>query len=199
MNARTGIVTASTRLLCFQRNPLIRWSDRLEAALVLVAVLLALLAVPFAAAAGSGAYAEGRGRAAEQAASRQETTAVLLADAPPAHVRLDGVPLDEKVDVVARWTAPGGVIREGRVTVDAGMVTGNEVRIWLDASGHPTEAPVTADDALSQGIGVGAGLWLGWITLVTAIFLACRAALGRCRAAEWAREWRRVAQDRPAA
>ncbi|EME55098.1 hypothetical protein [Amycolatopsis decaplanina] len=199
MKARPEIVTVIKRLLCFTRNPLIRWSDRLEAALMIGAVLLALLAIPFAAAVGSGAYAEGKGRAAEQAANRQETTAVLLADAPPVHVRLDGVPLDEKAEAVARWTVPGGLIREGVVTVDAGTATGNEVRIWLDASGRPVEAPVTDDDALSQGIGVGTGLWLGWVTLVATVFLACRAALGRSRAAEWAREWRRVAQDRPAA
>ncbi|WP_340681333.1 hypothetical protein LCL61_21415 [Amycolatopsis coloradensis] len=194
MKARPEIVTVITR-----RNPLIRWSDRLEAALMIGAVLLVLLAIPFAAAAGSGAYAEGRERAVEQAANRQETTAVLLADAPPVHVRLDGVPLDEKVEVAARWTGPGGLIREGVVTVDAGMVTGNEVRIWLDALGHPVEAPVTDTDALSQGIGVGTGLWLGWLTLVATVFLACRAALGRRRAAEWAREWQRIAQNRPAA
>ncbi|OKK01363.1 Rv1733c family protein [Amycolatopsis sp. CB00013] len=188
MKARPEFVTVITR-----RNPLIRWSDRLEAALLVGAVLLALLAIPFAAAAGSAAYAEGRERAAEQAANRQETTAVLIADAPPVHVRLDGVPLDEKVEVAARWTGPGGLIREGVVTVDAGMVTGNEVRIWLDARGYPVEAPVTDADALSQGIGVGTGLWLGWLTLVAMVFLACRAALGRGRAAEWAREWEQLA------
>ncbi|MFD5247687.1 hypothetical protein ACFWIW_24335 [Amycolatopsis sp. NPDC058340] len=185
--------------LWYTRNPLVRWSDRLEAALVIGAVLLALLAIPFAAAAGSAAYAEGRERAAEQVANRQEATAVLLADAPPVQVRLDGVPMDEKVEATARWTAPGGLIREGVVTVDAGLATGNEVRIWLDASGHPVDAPATADDALSRGIGVGAGLWVGWLTLVTGIFLMCRAALARGRAAEWAREWQRMAQDRPTA
>ncbi|MFI9450731.1 hypothetical protein [Amycolatopsis sp. NPDC052450] len=188
MKARPGIVTVITR-----RNPLVRWSDRLEAALMLGAVLLALLAIPFAAAAGSAAYADGRERAAEQAVDRQATTAVLLADAPPVHVRLDGVPLEEKAEVAARWTGPGGLIREGVVTVDTGMVTGNEVRIWLDARGHPVDAPVTDTDALSQGIGVGTGLWLGWLTVVATVFLACRAALGRSRAAEWAREWQRMA------
>ncbi|MFD6066922.1 MULTISPECIES: Rv1733c family protein [Amycolatopsis] len=185
--------------LWFTRNPLIRWSDRLEAALVIGVVLLTLLAIPFAAAVGSEAYAEGRKRAAEEAANRQETTAVLLADAPPVRVRLDGVPLDEKVEAIARWAAPGGLIREGVVTVDAGSATGNEVRIWLDASGHPVEAPATDADALSRGIGVGAGLWLGWLALVTGVFLVCRAALARGRAAEWAREWQRMTQDRPTA
>ncbi|MER6663962.1 hypothetical protein ABT256_05400 [Amycolatopsis japonica] len=188
MKARPGIVTVITR-----RNPLVRRSDRLETALMIGAVLLALLAIPFAAAAGSGAYAEGRERAAKQAANRQETTAVLLADAPPVRVRLDGVPLGEKVEVTARWMGPGGLIREGVVTVDAGTVTGNEVRIWLDARGHPVEPPVTDTDVLSQGVGVGTGLWLGWLALVATLFLSCRAALGRGRAAEWTREWQRMA------
>lgn len=185
--------------LCFTRNPLVRWSDRLEAALVIGAVLLALLAIPFAAAAGSEAYAEGRKRVAEEMANRQEAIAVLLADAPPVQVRLDGVPTDEKVEATARWAAPGGLIREGVVTVDAGSATGNEVRIWLDTSGHPVKAPATDADALSRGIGVGVGLWLGWLTLVMGVFLVCRAALARGRAAVWAREWQRMAQGRPAA
>jgi len=198
MEARPGVVTVIARLLCFTRNPLARWSDRLEAALVIGTLLLALLAIPFAAAAGSDAYAGSLRRAAEKAASLQETTAVLLVDAPPARVRLDGVPSEEQVEAVARWSVSGGPVREGLVTVDAGAVKGTEVRIWLDANGHAVAAPAGVDDSKSLGVGVGTGLWLGWITLLATVFLLCRAALSRSRAAEWAREWRRVAQDRPA-
>lgn len=188
-------MTVLTRSLRLKRNALIRRSDRLEAGLLIGAVLLALVAIPFAAAAGSEAYAGKVRRATEETAARQEVTAVLVADAPPVRVRLDGVPLAEKVEAVARWTVPGGPVREGVVTVEAGSPGGGEVRIWLDAKGHAVEAPATVDDAKTFGVGVGTGLWLGWIALLATVFLVCRSALGRARAAAWEREWRRVSQD----
>lgn len=179
------------------RNPLVRSSDRLEAALVIGVVLVALLAIPFAAAAGSEAYAAGLRRAAEQTADRHEVTAVLLADAPPVQVRLDGVPVEETVEVHARWVVPGGPVREGVVTVDPGSATSAEVPIWLDEAGNVVDAPVTSTDAAGQGVGVGVGVWLACVMLLGGFYLAGRSTLGRLRDAAWEREWRRVSEDGP--
>lgn len=187
------------RRLHIGRNPLARSSDRLEAALVIGAVLVALLAIPFAAAVGSDAYAAAARRAAEQTADRHQATAVLLADAPPVQVRLDGVPVEETVEVHARWVVPGGPVREGVVTVDPSSATGNEVRIWLDAEGNAVDAPMTSTDAASQGVGVGVGVWLVCVTLLAGFCLAGRSMLCRLRDAAWAREWRRVSEDWTAA
>ncbi|WP_340681390.1 hypothetical protein LCL61_21705 [Amycolatopsis coloradensis] len=199
MRAQPGIATAVWRRLHVGRNPLARPSDRLEAALVIGVVLVALLAIPFAVAVGSEAYDAGLRRAGEQAANRHESTAVLVADAPPAQVRFDGVPVEETVKAHARWIVPGGPVREGVVTVDPGLTTGNEIRIWLDAKGNAVEAPATPADVAGQGVGVGVAFWIVCVMLLAGFFLAGRSMLGRLRGAAWEREWRRVSETWTAA
>ncbi|QXV56494.1 hypothetical protein [Amycolatopsis sp. TNS106] len=199
MRTQPGIVTAVRRRLHVGRNPLVRLSDRVEAALVIGLVLLALLAIPFAVAMGSEAYDAGLRRAGEESANRHEATAVLVADAPPAQVRFDGVPVEETVKVHARWTVPGGPVREGVVTVDPGLATGDEIPIWLDAKGNAVDAPVARADAVGQGVGVGVAFWLVCVMLLTSVFLAGRSMLGRLRDAGWEREWRRASEKWTAA
>ncbi|MFI9450787.1 hypothetical protein [Amycolatopsis sp. NPDC052450] len=199
MRAQPGIAATVWRRLHVGRNPLARSSDRLEAALVIGVVLLALLAVPIAVAIGSEAYEAGLRRAGEQAAERREATAVLVADAPPAQARFDGVPVEETVKVHARWSVPGGPVREGVVTVDPGLTTGKEIGIWLDAKGNAVEAPVTPSDVTGQGVGVGVTFWIVCVMLLTGVFLAGRSMLGRLRGAAWEREWRRVSENWTAA
>lgn len=194
MRAQPGAPIALWRRIHPGRNPLARMSDRFETALVLGVVLVALLVLPVAAALGSEAYAARMRQATEQAADRQPVTAVLLADAPPLETRLDGVPVDEKSDVRARWMVDG-VVREGTVEAEHGAVMGDEVRIWLDFAGEVVAAPVTPDDAASTGVGVGVGVWLAAVALLAGVFLTARSMLGRLRAAAWTREWRRVAED----
>ncbi|RSN24220.1 hypothetical protein DMC63_06645 [Streptomyces sp. WAC 05977] len=195
MRGQPGIAATVWRRLHVGQNPLARWSDRLEAALVIGVVLLALLAVPIAVAVGSEAYEAGLRRAGEQAAERREATAVLVADAPPAKVRFDGVPVEETVKVHARWSVPSGPAREGVVTVDPGLATGKEIRIWLDAKGNAVEAPVTPVDVAGQGVGVGVAFWIVCVMLLTGVLLAGRSILGRRRDAAWEREWRRVSEN----
>ncbi|WP_051174391.1 Rv1733c family protein [Amycolatopsis orientalis] len=199
MRAQPGIFTAVRRRLHVGRNPLARLSDRLEAALVIGVVLVALLAIPFAVAMGSEAYDAGLRRAGEETADRHEATAVLVADAPPAQVRFDGVPVEETVKVRARWTAPGGPVREDVVTVDPGSGTGDEIPIWLDGKGNAVGAPVTTADVAGLGAGAGAAFWIVCVMLLTGFFLAGRPILGRLRGAAWEREWRRVSENRTAA
>lgn len=189
MRAQPGTLIALWRRIHPGRNPLARTSDRLETALVLGVVLLALLALPFAAALGSEAYAARMRQATEQAVGRQPVTAVLQADAPALETRLD-----EKSDVRARWTADG-VVREGLIEAGHGAAMGEEIRIWLDSMGEVVPAPVTPDDAARTGIGVGVGVWLGCAALLAGVFLTARSMLGRQRSAAWTREWRRVSED----
>ncbi|WP_236005083.1 Rv1733c family protein [Amycolatopsis pittospori] len=199
MREQPGIVAMMWRRLRPGRNPLARGSDRCEAAFAIGAVLAALLAIPFAATVGSDVYAGQMLKAAEQTVDRYETTARLLADAPPVRIRLDGVPIEETAYVHAHWTVPGGPIREGVVAVDSGAVAGNEVRIWLDSAGSVVDPPVTPTDATSTGIGVGTGIWLAFVTVLAGLYLGARAMLARARSAAWAREWQRVAKDWTAA
>ncbi|UUV34943.1 hypothetical protein NQK81_16300 [Amycolatopsis roodepoortensis] len=176
------------------RNPLARGSDRVEAAIVVFGVLIALLGVPLAAAAGSEAYAAMMERSALETASRHSTTAFLLEDAPPARIGVDGTPSTETASVAARWALPDGRFQEARVASDLGASAGDAVTVWLDESGAVVEPPVMPLDATSAGIGVGVGVWLAAVTLLAAGYVLARCLLNRARWAAWDREWERFGQ-----
>lgn len=179
----------------WRRIHLGRGWDRVEAAILIACVLIALLGVPLAAAAGSEAYATMMARSALETASRHSTTAFLLEDAPPARVGVDGTPSVETAPVAARWALPDGRFQEARVASDLGASAGDAVIVWLDESGAVVEPPVTPLDAASTGIGVGVGVWLGAVTLLAAGYLLARHLLNRARWAAWDREWERFGQD----
>ncbi|MBE1579933.1 hypothetical protein ACFORH_36430 [Amycolatopsis roodepoortensis] len=177
------------------RNPLARGSDRVEAAILVFGVLIALLGVPLAAAAGSETYAAMMERSALETASRHSTTAFLLEDAPPARIGVDGMPSAETASVAARWALPDGDFQEARVAADLGASAGDAVTVWLDESGAVVEPPVMPLDATSAGIGVGVGVWLAAVTLLAAGYVLARCLLNRARWAAWGREWERFGQD----
>ncbi|MGK4596196.1 Rv1733c family protein [Amycolatopsis sp. w19] len=179
----------------WRRIHLGRGWDRVEAAILIACVLIALLGVPLAAAAGSEAYATMMARSALETASRHSTTAFLLEDAPPARVGVDGTPSVETAPVAARWALPDGRFQEARVASGLGASAGDAVIVWLDESGAVVEPPVTPLDAASAGIGVGVGVWLGAAALLAAAYLLARHLLNRARWAAWDREWERFGQD----
>ena len=113
-----------TRRLGFDRNPLRRRTDRIEAAIQLVTVILLLVAVPIAAIAV--------GRQADRLALRQahalqaadhEVTAVLLEQAQATGVP-DPYTSIQLTYVLARWQPPGQAPRSGQVLAPAGAHAG---------------------------------------------------------------------------
>lgn len=177
------------------RNPLARIWDRIEAAILVGGVTVALLGVPLAAAAGSEAYATMMARSAFETATRHSTTAFLLEDAPSARFGVDGTPSVDTAEVPARWVLPDGTYRETLASADLGASAGDEVTVWLDESGAVVAPPVMPVDATSTGVGVGVGVWLIAVTVLAAGYLLARSLLNRARRAAWEREWERVGQD----
>jgi hypothetical protein len=178
------------RWLGFDRNPLRRGTDRVEAALRLVMIILIVVAVP-AAAVTAGQWADhyAMHRAQAQRAVDHQVTAVLLQDAPSI-----GTPdpyTSVQTDwVAARWQAPGQPPRTGEVLAPVGARKGSMVRTWIDASGAVAGPP------MDHRVVVG-NVWLAvmmtclasWILLLAAGSLA-RRALDRRRLRAWEAEWR---------
>ncbi|OXM49263.1 Rv1733c family protein [Amycolatopsis alba] len=177
------------------RNPLARISDRIEAAILVVGVVAALLGVPLAAAAGSEAYATMMARSAFETATRHPTTALLLEDAPPAQLGLDGTPSAGTARVAARWPLSDGSFQQGLATADLGASAGDGVTVWLDEADAAVDPPVMPLDATSTGVGVGVGVWLAGVTLLAAGYLLALRLLNRRRRAAWDRAWERFGQD----
>ena len=178
------------RWLGFDRNPLRRGTDRVEAALRLVMILLMVVAVP-AAAVAAGRWADHYAlyRAQVQRAVNHQVTAFLLEDAlvsgvpdPYTSVRTAWVP--------ARWQPPGQPPRTGEVLALAGARKGSTVRTWIDPSGAVTGPP--PDHRVLVGdvwLAVIATCLVSWMLLLAAGVLV-RRGLDRGRLRAWEAEWR---------
>ena len=178
------------RRLGIDRNPLRRGTDRVEAALRLVMILLAVVAVPAAAvAAGRWADHYALHRAQTQRAVNHQVTAVLLEDAPATGVP-DPYTSVQTTWVPARWQPPGQPPRTGQVLALVGARKGSTVRTWVDPSGAVTDPP------LERRVIVG-DVWLAVMAtcLVSLLVLLAagvlvRRGLDRRRLRAWEAEWR---------
>ncbi|MFI5080033.1 MAG: hypothetical protein ACHQCE_03100 [Streptosporangiales bacterium] len=190
-NHRPGRCLARlARWLGFDRNPLCRGTDRIEAALRLVMVVLLVAGVPAAAVvAGRQADHLALNRAHAQQARDHLVTAVLLENAPAT-----GIP-DPYTDVqtswvLARWQPPGQPPRTGQVLAVAGTRQGSTVRTWIDPSGAVTSPPPDHRDITGDVcIAVIATCLVSWLLLLVSGVLV-RRALDRRRLNAWEAEWR---------
>ncbi|HTQ90965.1 MAG TPA: hypothetical protein VMK84_15890 [Streptosporangiaceae bacterium] len=178
------------RRLGIDRNPLRRGTDRVEAALRLVMILLAVVAVPAAAiAAGRWADHYALHRAQAERAVNHQVTAVLMEDAPES-----GIPNPytsvQTAWVSARYQPPGQPPRTGEVLALAGARKGSTVRTWIDSSGAVTTPPL--DHRVLVGdvwLAVVATCLVSWMLLLAAGVLV-RRGLDRRRLRAWEAEWR---------
>jgi hypothetical protein len=178
------------RWLGFDRNPLRRGTDRVEGALRLVMIILAVLAVPTASiAAGRWADHYALHQAQVQRTIDHQVTAVLLRDAPTIGTP-DPYTSVQTAWVPARWQPPGQPPRTGEVLAAVGARKGSTVRTWIDRSGAVTDPPldhhVVAGDVV---MAVTATLLLSGLLLMAAWALA-RRSLDRRRLRAWETEWR---------
>jgi len=178
------------RRLGFDRNPLRRRTDRIEAVMRLATIILLLVAVPIAAiAVGRQADHLALRQAHAQQGAEHQVTAVLLK-----HAQATGVPNPytsvQLTYVLARWQSPGRPPRSGQVLAPAGAPAGSTVTIWVDSSGviadpPPNRREIVGDVTMAA---VVAGL-VASLLLLGANTLA-RRVLDRRRLKAWDAEWR---------
>ncbi|GAA5160491.1 Rv1733c family protein [Amycolatopsis sacchari] len=192
MNGPFGRTARFWRRIHLGRNPLARRSDRVEAVVLLVAVLGLLIALPLAALVGTNTYRGQLAVSAQQQASRHLTTATLVENAPTPVPATDGAYLSANGGTTgthARWTLPDGAERVGTVAADPGSPAGTRVPVWLSDAGNPVPAPMTSSDATTTGILAGIFAWLVVALGLTAVYWSVRLVLDRRRAVHWEREW----------
>jgi hypothetical protein len=176
--------------LGFDRNPLRRRTDRIEAAIRLATMILLLAAVPIAViAAGRQADHLAVRHAQAQREAEHEVTAVLLEP-----VQATGFPDPytsvQMTFVPARWQPPGQPPRSGQVLAPAGAREGSTVTVWIDASG--AVAPPPPDYRDIAGDVTIAAVVAGLVTSLLALGsnVLARRALDRRRMRAWDAEWR---------
>lgn len=181
-------LAALARGLGWGRNPLRRRSDRIEAAVVVAAVLLALAALPAALAVGTRVHRHYLAVSATQAAAERHVTATLLE--PAGTIPMGSA--DSTVAVRARWFQPPGVRHVGTVRAAESTPAGTRVRIWTDPAGNLVNPPLSADQAWSRGVFAGFAATLVAVGLLATLVAIVRLRLDRVRYAAWTDEWRRM-------
>jgi hypothetical protein len=186
----SGSLARLARWLGFDRNPLRRRTDRLEAILRLVMIILVVLAMP-AASVAAGRWADHwvLHKVQIQRTINHQVTAVLLRDAPRTGIP-DPYTSVETTWVPARWQPPGQPPRTGEVLAVAGARKGSTVRTWISPSGAVADPPL--DRRVIAGdvwMAVTATLLVSGLLLLAAAALA-RRMLDRRRLRAWEAEWR---------
>lgn len=167
------------------RNPLLRVSDRVEAAVIAVVALLVLAAIPVSVLAGSSVYREELETVHHEMESRRSTMATATADS-TAKV---GYPSMATVPV--QWYA-GTTTRDAVITVDHAMKTSERIELWIDKAGDITVAPRSDADAQMAGAALAVTLWGVIASVGIVLVLFVRAVLNRHRSRSWDRELRQL-------
>lgn len=181
---------ARVRMWRWRRNPLRRRSDRVEAWVLLVAWVLALVG-GIAAGVTAGSAAE-RGFDHQRTERREVQATVVKDDRGSDQGASASRGGEERAWAPVRWTGPDGEERRGRAQVEPGTRAGARVPVWTDRSGALASAPLSPSEALLEASLLGA-MATGF-TCGTVWVLACgaRGALDRRRMEQWDEEWRRV-------
>jgi hypothetical protein len=177
------------RALGFDRNPMRRRADRIEAWITLVLTVALMVGGPFLAwRAGVAAYRDAVHTAARDKLLPRFEVDAQLQDDPAKYVISDRDATPEQGPVPARWTAPDGTAHSGAVVPPDGSHAGSTIPLAIDAHGNPFVPPVPPDPASSAGA-AAISVVLGMLTGFTFVLVVVRRLLNRRRMAGWQMEW----------
>jgi hypothetical protein len=161
------------------RNPLVRASDRIEALLLALAVVVSLLAVPVAAAVGTAVHDSRRDVYAEQARTRHLVTATIT-DETAAHT----ISRTNTATVPARWTAARAE-HTGAVEAQGATKPGDHVAIWVDNNGALADEPTPTSRAAVDAMTAAVAMWASVAAAAAVLFTGTRAVCDRLRVIGW--------------
>lgn len=175
--------------LGFTANPLRRGVDRLTASVVVALLLAAMLAVPLAATFGSVMHEQESQRAAQEAAGRQQVTAVLTENARFEVIGGDPRGQYTTTKAVVQWRDQRNQPHSASIEAPAGSARGSTTPVWVDQAGHLTSSP-RSEQSVAAGA-VFAAIWfLIVVEVVCLVLIACvRRLATRYAATVWEREW----------
>ncbi|MGW3960582.1 Rv1733c family protein [Amycolatopsis sp. NPDC005003] len=195
MSTSSNPIARMWRTILPRRGSVARASDRFQAGLGVLVVLLALTALPVAASFGSETYVRQQEQSAHELGERTQVTATLLADGPPVAVNSRAGVVGNGEPTDATWLLADGTRRVGHVVAARGTLKGETVTIWVDRTGNPVDPPLSSAGVAIEAVGVGLGLWLGVVALLAACYRLTVFSLDRFRLARWQQEWFQL-QDR---
>ena len=169
----------------FGRNPLLRRADRIEALVMLVALVVSLLAIPVAGVAGAVVYDTLDRLYAQEARERHVVTATVTET---------GIGGWGTTIVQARWPVAAGE-RTGPLELTKVAKVGDRTEIWVDKEGNPVARPTPTWQAMGDALATAMAALLLVGTGMTSLVVGVRSRLDRARDAQWERELRCLEED----
>ena len=171
----------------FGRNPLLRRSDRIEAIVTVMAIIVAVAVIPIAVAVGAAVYGSHSALYADEAHTRHTVAATVI----ESDLGSDQPHITTHV-VHAAWRV-GGADRTDWFLTDRAAKIGDQLRIWVNDDGEIASSPTPISQAGIDAVGAGAGMWCAVALALTALTAMIRSPLNRLRYAQWERELKSLA------
>jgi hypothetical protein len=175
--------------MCFSRSPLVRRSDRLEASVKLMALIVALLLIAPAAAFGTSVHDQERQVAARQSAE-WHTVDATAADNSLVISRFGAAGFRTHV----HWRA-GGSDHNAWFVGPKNLRVGDQTSVWVNSRGDYVGSPLTRDQVSAAAFGAAALFWLSLTGSLYAMVQTLRWWLDHKRYGMWAAEWRELDRD----
>lgn len=172
------------------RNALVRRTDRIEALVGAMAVMLVLCAAPIAAALGTAVHETRSEFYADQARHRHVVEATALSDSETT-VRTNSI----EFDVDARWKFDD-VYHVERVQSAVFVKVGDRFQTWVDDQGAAASAPAPPGQAGGDAVGAAVLSWLGVVFVTAGACGVVRHRFDRERHADWDREFEALIDGR---
>ena len=136
------------------RNPLVRASDRIEAAAIFVGIASAVLVVPFAGALGTAIYDNRVHAFTAERLAVHEVEATATQDS-----SVTRLPYQSSVLTPLQWQFAGHTHTD-IVSTPEDMEVGEKTSIWVDAAGDRVERPPSDLDAAIEAVMAAFGIWV---------------------------------------
>ena len=157
------------------RNVLVRTSDRVEVAIMALAIAISLTAGPFAGAVGTAVHeAQARTYATEQQTRHRAAT----------------TPTED--NAVSQWQF-GDVENAGALVTS--VKDGPRLDTWVDQTGRQVGPPAPSWQAGADAVIAAVGFWLSVTVVVALLVAAVRPFLRRARDAGWNRDIASLVHD----
>jgi hypothetical protein len=179
-----------SRMLGWDRNPLRRRSDRLEAGMIAGLIAVFLIAGPVLVAVAMH-WTRAAGLQQQRAEATWRQVPATVARSAPTQRNGSLGPADT-FWTLARWAAPDGQPRNGWIPVSPHIAAGSSVRVWVNRSGALTGSPLQRAQLHGRIVifGMLTAAVLGLLLCVVGI--AGRLLFSRRRLADWDTAWQAV-------
>lgn len=177
-------------LRAFGRNPMLRGSDRVEAAVTALAIIFVALLIPVAGAVGTAVHEGQVTHRMEALTHRHEVTADVTADSVTA-----ADPYTAGALTSVRWTI-GAATHTGTVRSREWKKAGDKMEIWVDDSGLLSPPPPDPADPALAAVVMALSVWGGAAFAAAGFVTFVRRHLDRLRYASWQREFQQLPENR---